>query len=442
MHIMLAVHHYPPRYLAGAEKSTQLLAQGLSARGHDVRVVCVEHIDRGPIDGVAYQDEVYEGIHVRRMSFDLSAAPDRDRWEYDNPWIGLHLREYIAQFRPEVFHLIGGYLLSGSALRAAYGAGVPTVVTLTDFWYLCPRITLIRTDGNLSSAPIDPARCARCIGEQRRRYRIPRRLFPAMMQAYWRLRKDRVRAIETRARELAATLQAADAVISPSRFLRGVYQEAGIRIDRFEVIPHGTSLGSDMGGPRRDADLAGLRVGYVGQIAWHKGVHVLIESARRIADPRLQVVVYGDLARFPDYAARLRSMVRGDPRIRFMGTYKGEQEAASILRGLDVLVVPSVWYENCPRVILEAFACRTPVLATDLGGMAEMVVHGTNGMLFERGDARGLARQLQRLLDEPGLLAELRSGLAAVRTEEEEVAEIETIYSEICLKRDAHFARA
>jgi len=174
-----------------------------------------------------------------------------------------------------------------------------------------------------------------------------------------------------------------------------------------------------------------LRIGYLGQIAWHKGVHVLVEAARRIDDPRLSVDIYGDVNHFPDYASRLKRLAEGDARIRLAGTYAGQNEVGKILQELDVIVVPSIWYENCPNVIQEAFAHRIPVIATNLGGMAEMVSHGKSGLLFRVADAADLTAQLRRLLSDPGLLPALRDGVPAVKTFADEVAEIESVYRRV-----------
>lgn len=157
MKILLAVHHFPPRYTGGAEWRAYRTAAALRSRGHDVRVVAIERIDAAGA-GLTWSDEVYEGVPVRRLAFNLSAAPDPFVWQYDNAWIGEHLDALIAQERPDVFHLIGGYLMTGSALLSARRAGLPVVVTLTDYWYLCPRISMLRSDGSISTLPLDAAR--------------------------------------------------------------------------------------------------------------------------------------------------------------------------------------------------------------------------------------------------------------------------------------------
>lgn len=180
-----------------------------------------------------------------------------------------------------------------------------------------------------------------------------------------------------------------------------------------------------------------LRVGYIGQIAELKGVHVLVEAARQVQDARLSVCIYGDDARFPGYTARLRRLIGGDLRIHLAGAYRGAQALSEVMRNLDVIAVPSLWYENSPNVILEAFAHRVPVVATHLGGMAELVQHDQNGLLFELGNAEDLANQLRRLLQDRSLLPRLVAGIGPVKTVEQEMDEIEAVYEQVMLRRKA-----
>ena len=98
--------------------------------------------------------------------------------------------------------------------------------------------------------------------------------------------------------------------------------------------------------------------------------------------------------------------------------------------GIDVLVVPSIWLENAPFVIREAFTAGVPVVASDLGGMAEMVDHEVNGLLFTPGDADALGRALARLASEPVLVDRLRRGIPPVMTIEDDAAQLRSLYRE------------
>ena len=430
MKIIIAVHHFPPRYTSGAELRAYRTAAWLQDQGHDVHVICVEAIDSGDGDGLTFGDNTYDGLPVRRLSFNLTAAPDPFTWAYDNPWIGEHLRRYLIDLEPDVFHLISGYLMSGSALRAAVDLDIPTVVTLTDFWFLCPRITLLRSDGQLCAPPVEAAVCARCLGERKRRYRILGQIAPDLMRAFWQKQSERVLQIQARTDFLQDTLNSVDAIISPSQFLRRLFIETGVAPERIIFSRQGRDFPNLTPDELTKTPAGHLRIAYMGQIAPHKGVHTLFEAVSKLPGAALEVKAYGDATQFPVYASRLQQIVNQDTRLSLAGVYE-RSEVSRVLRGMDVVVVPSVWYENSPNVILEAFAHRTPVLVSDLGGMAELVEDGVNGLLFAPGNSSALAAKLQQLVEHPGLLDQLREGIQPVKSVAQEMAELQGIYRSI-----------
>jgi glycosyltransferase involved in cell wall biosynthesis len=123
----------------------------------------------------------------------------------------------------------------------------------------------------------------------------------------------------------------------------------------------------------------------------------------------------------------LRRLAQGEPAIIFEGRFDNAQ-ISEVLQGIDVLVVPSQWYETGPLVTWEAFASGTPVVATDLPNMKYQVKHEVDGLLFAPDESGDLAHQLQRLLDAPELVEELASNIGPVKTHEEEMYEIVEVY--------------
>jgi len=126
--------------------------------------------------------------------------------------------------------------------------------------------------------------------------------------------------------------------------------------------------------------------------------------------------------------------MEGNPRISYEGKFPHEK-IGEVLSEVDVLVVPSMWYENTPVIMYEAFATKTPVIATDAGGMAELIGQFDGGWLFPRGDVDELARTMQRLIDEPALVAEAGQRIKPVRRIEEHIADLERAYEEVLASR-------
>ena len=221
-----------------------------------------------------------------------------------------------------------------------------------------------------------------------------------------------------------------DVRLVASRFVRDVHVQNGFD-DPIQLHPYGHELSwlKSYQAKRRSAVVT---IGFIGQITHSKGVHLLLEAARQLTEKfgdKINFLIYGNLHKHPEYARQLEGMSQGLGNIQFCGTYPREL-SADVFSKLDVLVVPSLWYDF-PLIIHEAFATGTPVIATNLGGMAETISHDVNGLLFERGDVNGLAHNIQRIVDEPELLKRLGLGIPKVKHVDEEADKLQKIYMKL-----------
>ncbi|GIL15434.1 MAG: glycosyl transferase family 1 [Chloroflexota bacterium] len=449
MNILLATHHFPPKYWGGGELRTYETARWLQQRGHRVRVVCVESPNAPDTHSLRFVDDAFEGIPVRRLFFNLASAPDPFRYTYDNPWIGEHLQTWLAQDPPDVFHVIGGYLISASALDAARAAGIPTFVTLLEFWFQCAVNILLRGDNTLCDGPSDLVDCARCVMDQQRRYRFFDERVPRASRAFWHFAANhswladstgltaRLAQLGARRAKLFDALIQTDAIISPSQFIMDMAAANHVPREKLHLIGHLEAKPPLTARWRKTAS-DHLRIGYLGQMTKMKGVDVLIDAFQRIK-PRAQppqLVLYGNVNAFPRFGQTLQTKARGNPNILFKGTYDREQ-VYTVLQEIDVLAFPSIWYENAPRVLREAFETGTPVIAGNLGSAAEYVTQDVNGLLFERGDVNDLTRQIQSLVDEPARVETLRRGIPRVKPLDDEMSELLALYAQTLEMRGA-----
>lgn len=295
---------------------------------------------------------------------------------------------------------------------------------------------MLRSNGELSTLPIDPIACAQCLGEQKRRYRIPGSIAPGLMRQYWEMQKDQVKAIEDRMTFQLAILNQTDLLIGRSEFLSSTYQQAGVDPARFEFSRQGIHPSVFPPALNRKPTAHFLRIGYIGQIARHKGVHILLEAIKELPGVPLQVMVYGNTQAFPEYTRQLLKIADGDERIEFAGLVQ-RQDLSQVMVDLDILVVPSLWYENSPNVILEAFANQLPVIASNLGGMAELIQQEANGLLFDTGNAHDLACHIKRISDSPGVLAKFRENIPLVKTVDQEVDALVALYERTIARHNA-----
>jgi len=147
-----------------------------------------------------------------------------------------------------------------------------------------------------------------------------------------------------------------------------------------------------------------IRFGFIGNLSPHKGTHVLINAFKSLNSKAASLLIFGTGEKA--YQEKLVEMSRG-ANVMFMGAFQAI-ELGRVFKQIDVLVTPSICYENYPFVISEAFASLVPVIASNLGGMAERIQDNINGYLFKAGDPCDLATKLRQVINDPGMLNSMK----------------------------------
>lgn len=442
--ILFTVHVFMPKYTYGTEVYTYTLARGFKERGHTVRILTCESNMHGDSGRVRGEDDPYGGIDVHRLYFNLMKTENPVRSDYFNPFVEEYLLGYLTQERPDLIHACHVAHLSTAVVTAAQRLGIPIVATATDFWYICPTSQLLRHDLVPCVGPDHPSHCVRCYAYPRGIGGGYRRLIDVVptpvldrivgltrfswADLNWRSRM--VRAILERSQWMHQILDSIDLIFCPSRFLHDIFVRNGVKPHKLMVRPYVTDIGWTKEYPgKRVAPY--LRFGFIGGLGQHKGPHLLISAFNRLARPKgATLKFYGDCTQFPDYFQGLSSMMEGNPAISYEGKFPHER-IGDILSEIDVLVVPSLWYENTPVVMYEAFATRTPVIAANPEGMAELIDLYKGGWLFERGNIAQLNALMQRLIDDPALVGRMGEGIRPLPTIEEHIADLEGVYEKI-----------
>jgi glycosyltransferase involved in cell wall biosynthesis len=443
MKILFITIGFPPRHWAGTETYTAAIANELIKRGHEVQVLCGGDWDTGPNYWNGYTDDIYKGIPVRRLNLNWAKAPDPFLYLYNNPVVANYLTGYLDEVQPDLVHVTSCETLSASVLRVAQNAGLPLVLSHTDFWFICPRRNLLRSDGINCDGLTSEWECLHCQLRNTKIYRWSSRLLPesgvsrllTRISHYPLLTRQRgLRGMAGNMAErksyLREALEIPDRRIIASPFVNSIFVSNGIT-NSVKVHPYGHEL-SWLENYVDEKPSDKISIGFVGQIARFKGVHLLLQATRALQyelGGKFSLRIYGNIQHDPEYGAELHALAADMDDVEFCGTYPRE-ESAAVYGSMDVLVVPSLWYDF-PLVIYEAFATKTPVVATNLGGMAEAVSHEVSGLLFERDNVDDLTGQLRRIITEPDLLGKLREGIPSVKTTTEEVTELEEIYLDI-----------
>jgi glycosyltransferase involved in cell wall biosynthesis len=439
MRIALITHFFPPQYNAGTENYTLGLARELQARGHVVNVVCAASWDTGSAYWNGTNSDSDTGVRVHRIQLNWKKAHDPNLAIFYSSETEKWLDSFLKSNGPEIVHVTSAMTLGVGALRAAWHARIPLVLTLMDFWFLCARTVLLRTDGNLCNGKTTPWECQQCVLSSSELLRKVQHTGPELIQAaFWnklskiplitrqRVLRGRALDMERRKALMREALELPDVLLAHSSFVQHMFLDADYS-DRIRHLPNGHDLGwLEQYDCKTKSPL--LRFGFMGQIIEIKGVDTLVKAFKNAKlENKATLDIWGDLSSDELYTERIENLIGKSESIRLRGRFD-RTKLAEVLANIDILVVPSNWYENAPLVIYEAFASQTPVVATNLGGMAEAISHGVNGLLFERNNIDDLANQLKRLVEEPDLLAQLQAGISPVKTIQEEVSELEEIY--------------
>ncbi len=398
MNILQVIHGYPPYYMAGSEVYTWNLCREL-ARGHHVSVFTRTENSYAP----TYEETVSfeEGVEVFRINKPLRDYTLRDK--YLDERMDDAFRSVLDRVRPDIVHFGHlSHLSSQLPVIARREHGIPTALTIHDFWMLCPRGQLVRPDLTLCDGPSDDA-CLLC----------------------WRTNlKETVGIEDVRAhrRHMRDVLEHIDLFLSPSHTLERFYLDQGLPPEKIRYSPYGFKNILAPSG-RSVVGEGSLRLGFMGRVIPVKGIHLLLRAFTGTTGPAT-LDVWGSAGSDRRW---LEELTGDDPRVRFRGGYDNDQ-AHEVLAGMDVLVTPSLWLENSPLVIQEAFMAGLPVITSNVGGMAELVHHRENGLLFPLGDESALRSLLQGIIDEPASLSNLRPARDSVRTIKDDAQSCAELY--------------
>ncbi|HUY99038.1 MAG TPA: glycosyltransferase [Thermomicrobiaceae bacterium] len=339
----------------------------LRAHGHTV-IQCVE--DNRAVQG------------VDRFAAGLGAT-----WSWTS-WA--RMRRMIEEHRPDVVHLHNTFpLISPSVYYAARAAGIPVVQTLHNYRLLCPS-ALLYHDGRV---------CEDCLG----------RLVPWPGVAHGCYRDSRtvtgvVATMLTVHRLVRTWSRMVDAYIVLTEFARGKLVQGGLPAAKLLVKPH--FVDPD---PGPGAHEGGFAL-FVGRLTLEKGVRTLLAAWELLAG-RVPLKIVGD----GPLAGEVARAVKQLSCVEWLGARSGA-EVSELMGRARLLVVPSEWYETFGRVVIEAYARGTPVLASNLGAVAELVEPGRTGLLFAPADPPALAAAVSSVWEHPSTL-ESMSGAARLAYE-------------------------
>jgi glycosyltransferase involved in cell wall biosynthesis len=348
-------------------------------------------------------------VLVEREGFDFFYMTYGDKSLYNR-----YLADFLRFHKPDIVHFHDSLFLGCeliSLIRNLLPA-TPIVYTLHDYAAICHRDgKLVRTVREELCLKASPHRCHQC--------------FHNVADEDFFLRQ----------RFIQAHFSRVDRFLAPSNFLLERYLDWGIPAEKLRYEEYGRPPARGL--PDDEADRPRTSLAYFGELSPYKGVETLIGAMQILRDelPELHLSIHGaNLWRYPEeYRARLGSAIEeASANVTFVGSYD-RGDLPRLMGEADWVVLPSRWWENSPLVVQEAFQYRRPVICSGIGGMAEKVTHGVNGLHFTVSNPEALAETIRRAVTTPGLWEELWSGIPPVYGMPEHVESISGIYRE-CLE--------
>ena len=283
------------------------------------------------------------------------------------------MRRALAQDRPDIVHVHSVYpMFSPSVLVACRKANVPVVMTVHSHILTCP------TWHHLYKGRV----CEDCVGGHEYRCVLKNCRNNILESSAYALRSSV-------ARRFRLFHDNVNVLIVMTLFAKEKLQHAGFRGDQVAVVPNPS--------PIREIEtipFEGKYVAFAGRISKEKGVHTLLAAAAQMPDVPFKVAGEGPA---------FREMKGKAPQnVEFVGQLKPDQLNQFYERS-RMLVVPSICFEQCPMVVLEAMGRALPVIGSRIGGLPEIIERGLTGSLFEPGDSGDLARQVRSLWEDPKL---------------------------------------
>ena len=405
--ILVISHGHPDFSLGGGEIAAYSHWAELRRRGIEAMLVCRVSESPGHV-GAPFFARSADGLEV------LFSPPGVNHFRHSQPQRDVVYRDFRAlleRFRPTIVHFHHYAHLGLELIREVrkYGADVPIVLTLHEFLAIChAQGQMLKSNGILcqKAAPLD---CHMC--------------FPEISAQDFFMRETFVKSF----------FSLVDVFVCPSQFLRDRYVAWGLPPEKMVVLENGQPLSGGILAESSADQKYERRFVALGQISRRKGTLVLLDAVR-LLHKRLRKVVRVEIHGSSQYAEddfkiQFEKALKGlDDTVRVCGPYRS-QDVGGIIRRNGWVIVPSIWWENSPLVIQEAFVAGRPIICSDIGGMAEKVVHGVSGLHFRVSNSADLAARIEECAENPELWRKLCANLPQPPTIHQTVDRLLALYS-------------
>ncbi len=408
MNILLCVHSFPTQRMAGTELYVYHLAKELMNKGHNIKVLYPVYDNNS--DYIDIKEDSFENITLAQMHL---RPPSNIIEHFKNEQAANVFNNYISLNPPDIVHFHHFMGISASPLKACHEQNIPSVVTLHDEWILCEQLHYLLPDGTFCSGPETIQKCVECFIIRHPEIQLTN------------IKENIYEAFVLRRRFFIEALKWITTLIVPSLFLKNELTKHKFIHPNILHVPLGLHTFTSV--PYKMSPDT-TRLTYLGNINFTKGFDVLIKAFNLININRAELNVYGKV-QDEVFFHQVMSLNMKPYQVKIHGQYN-PSELPKILSKTDLAVIPSR-SENYPFVVRECLHASVPVIASNVGGIPEIIKNAENGLLFESGNFQDLASKLMLLIMNPKMLLNFRKNIKPVKSIEEDASELENIYKEI-----------
>lgn len=412
LRILFVVHQFFPLWYTGTERFVLNLAKQFQRMGHCVEVLTYgwkDDSDFVPYKGILVKHYLYEGIPVIAIKHRETQSGEPVSFRIFDERLEPALESIIVKEKYDIVHVAHPFRCGSSCLHVASNKQIPVLLTLTDFWAICPNIIAVTNNGQLCRSPEGGKKC--------------------ITECFQNTDKE---IIVKRLEDIRQMFGMADYCTTSTQILKKIIH-SNYPLCEMKVIRFGKNYSDIRKNSRVYSKDSQIAVGFLSTLQPHKGAHILIDAFNKIQQDNITLKIYGHYFDHHEYYRSLKNLT-SLKKVQFCDAYKYE-DFQQMLDDLDVVVVPSIWWENSPLVLLRSLAHNVPVIVSDLEGMTEIIKDDENGFVFDVGDADSLAKVLKKIGQDPAILNTIKNNIISPPRIEEEAFEYELVYNKLIQKK-------
>lgn len=436
MKILLVTHTFLPKYVAGTEVYTYGLAKEFG-KNNTVDIFTTDPLNKHNDYRIIKTN--YDDLIVYSLRKNIKENHTFEN-TYNDPKTIKPFKKLLTEIKPDIIHYQHIMHLTPDLIKVGHSLKIPQIITLNDFWFQTMLFNRITSQEKLMLNYSDEGAASdlanifgvgffspfrKSIDTRKLIKSIVKKIFYKIFGKiiYFFEKREYLEKIKLRNSLMRKSLETADLVIFPTVFMYQEFTKWGFKAKKAIISSHG--INTEIFKHTNKTKNSVLRFGFIGSIIPSKGLDILLKAWSKVSGPNIQLKVYGNLDTNKKYKKEIMKLRKNCKNIKFLGTFF-PNKIAYVFSEIDVLIIPSRWFENAPLVLRNALVSHTPVIATNLGSLVELVKERDSGLLFENENADDLAEKINIIINDRGALSSFK--FPKQKNVEENAEELNKIY--------------